>query len=153
MADASEDLTFAFDENSKGLQRVLLSARAHPHGRITDLPSVGIPNGTLDPAMIGMLGERGRFALVLRDGSMLEPILQRQAWKDANVTLFLLSKRWGQFPLFELSRRILFLWPTLVQYAHDGGQGAAWRVNPTIPLPGSTAFRLVTGRHADPARE
>lgn len=153
MADAAEVLTFAFDENSKGLQRVLLSARAHPLGRITDLPSVGVPNGTLDPALMAMLGAKGRFALILRDGSMLEPILQRQAWKDANVTLFLLSKRWGQLPLFELSRRILFLWPTLVEYAYDGGQGAAWRVNPTIPSPGSNAFRLVTGRHADPTRD
>ena len=58
MADAAEDLTFAFDENSKGLQRVLLSARARPHGRIKDLPSIGVPNGTLDPALMTKLGEK-----------------------------------------------------------------------------------------------
>lgn len=149
MAAASQELTFAFDENCAGLLKVLNAARADPVNRITDLPSIGVPRGTLDAELIKNLGERGRFALVVRDGKMLGPIVQRRAWKASRVTLFMLSAQWGQFPLSELSRRLLFLWPTLVAHATDGEQGAAWRVNPTIPLPGANAFRLVTGQHAE----
>ena len=151
MADASGRLTFVLDENSSGLRQVLQAARADAHDRLATLPEVGIAPGTLDTALLHELGQRGRFALILRDARVLDPVLQRQAWRDSGVTLFILGKDWGKLPLRELARRALFLWPRLVAHAEAGGQGVAWRVAPAVPSPGSNAFRLVTGRHADPA--
>lgn len=149
MAAPPGRLTFVLDENSAGLLPALRACRALAHDRLTDLPSVGIPNGTLDPEMLTQLGARGNFALLARDGRMLEPLTQRQAWRASGVTVFLLAKQWGQLPLGELSRRLLFLWPTLVEYAEQGGQGVAWRVSHAIPGPKSNAFRLVTARQDD----
>ncbi len=149
MARQHAELTYAFDENSTGLLKVLRVARVDVAQQLTDLPSIGVPNGTLDPQLLASLGTKGSIVLILRDGQMLTPIIQRQAWKSSGVTLFLLSKQWGQLPLFELSRRFLFLWPGLLAHVIAGGQGVAWRVNPTIPSPSSSAFRLVTGLHSE----
>lgn len=146
MAEPQGGLTFVLDENSKGLRDALLASRAVARDRLKLLPEVGIPDGTLDADMLRELGQRGRFILVARDGRMLEPMLQRQAWRASKVTLFLLAKHWGGLPLSEMTRRLLFLWPKLVDHAEQGGEGVAWRVSPVIPAPGSGAFRLVTGR-------
>ena len=151
MADASSRLTFVLDENSSGLLPVLRAARADAHERSVTLKQIGIAPGTLDSQVLHELGQKGRFALILRDSRVLDPVLQRQAWRASGVTLFILGKTWGTLSLGELSRRALFLWPNLVAYAEDGGQGVAWRVAPNLPSPASNAFRLVTGRHADPA--
>lgn len=149
MAAPEGRLTFVLDENSAGLLPGLRACRALAHERVTDLPSVGVPHGTLDPDVLRELGARGRYALIARDGKMLEPLMQRQAWRESGVTLFLLAKQWGQLKLWDLSRRLLFLWPQLVAHAEDGGQGLAWRVSPTMPALGSNAFRLVTARRDD----
>jgi hypothetical protein len=115
--------------------------------QLHSLEEIGIPKGALDPAILNTLGQRGPHALVTRDGSMLDPLIQRGAWRDAGVTLFMLGKGWGKLPLSELSRRLLFLWPDLVAQAEATPPGPAWRVSPTIPAAASSAFRLVTGRH------
>lgn len=146
MASEPSGLTFVLDENNAGLLPVLRASRAIAHDRLTDLPAQGVAPGTLDEALLRQLGARGRFALVARDGRMLEPLTQRQAWRESGVTVFLLSKKWGTMHLSELSRRLLFLWPQLVGHAETGGQGLAWRVSPTIPAPAANAFRLVTNR-------
>ena len=148
MASAISRVTFVLDANSSGLLLPLRTARAEAYERLVTLPEVGIPSDTLDTPLLHDLGQRGRFALVLRDGKMLDPILQRQAWRSSGVTLFILGKAWGNLRLGELTRRALFLWPQLVAHAEDGGQGVAWRVAPTVPTPADKAFRLVTGRHA-----
>lgn len=149
MASAQGSLTFVLDENTAGLLPALRACRAVSHAQVSDLAAQGIAPGTLDADMLRLLGERGRFALVARDGRMLEPMIQRQAWRGSGVTLFLLGKQWGTLRLSELSRRILFLWPNLVDHAEQGGQGVAWRVSPTIPGPAANAFRLVTARSDD----
>lgn len=146
MASPAGSLTFVLDENSAGLLPALRACRVRGHDRLTDLPAQGIAPGTLDAEMLRSLGARGRFALVARDGRMLESLIQRQAWRDSGVTVFLLAKHWGQLKLGELSRRLLFLWPTLVEYAEQGGQGVAWRVAHVVPRPATNAFRLVTAR-------
>jgi hypothetical protein len=150
MADAAGGLTFALDENSAGLLPALRACRVLAYDCLTDLPSLGIPAGTLDAELLMKLGARGRFALVARDGRMLEPLTQRQAWRQSGVTVFLLSKQWGLLPLGELSRRLLFLWPSLVAHAEASGPGMAWRVSPTMPAPRTNAFRLVTARNDEP---
>lgn len=147
MADAQGSLTFVLDENSGGLLKVMRMARVVRHESLTNLQELGIAAGTLDPQLLTKLGALGRHVLLTRDGSMLDPIIQRGAWRDAGVTLFLLGKRWGVLPLSELTRRMLFLWPDLVAQAEASVAGAAWRVSPTIPTVPSNAFRLVTGRH------
>lgn len=146
MASTPGSLTFIADENNEWILPVLRTCRAIAHDRVTDLPSLGIAKGTLDAEMLRQLGQRGLFALVARDGRMLEPLTQRQAWREAGVTVFLMGKQWGTLPLAELARRLLFLWPTLVAHAETGGQGLAWRVAPAIPSPATNAFRLVTAR-------
>jgi hypothetical protein len=147
MVGAQGGLTFVLDENSGGLLRVMRMARVVRHESLTDLQELGIATGTLDPQLLAQLGGLGLHVLLTRDGSMLDPIIQRGAWRKAGVTLFLLGKRWGMLPLSELTRRMLFLWPALVAQAEASAPGAAWRVSPTIPTVQSNAFRLVTGMH------
>jgi hypothetical protein len=147
MAIPQSGLIFVFDENNVGVLPALRASRAVAHERVTDLPTQGIAPGTLDADLLRQLGARGSFALVARDGRMLEPLMQRPAWRASGVTVFLLGKKWGNLKLAELSRRLLFLWPTLVDYAQQGGQGVAWRVSPAIPGPTTNAFRLVTARN------
>lgn len=144
---AASSLTYVFDENSQGLLRVMRAAGADRASALSDLPSLGIANGTLDPDLLAALGDKGSFALIVRDSRMLDPVMQRRAWRDSGVTLFILSK-WGQLPLFELGRRMLFVWPSLRAHAESGGRGVAWRVSAAMPKVDSTAFRLVTGLHA-----
>lgn len=147
MANARSGLTFVIDENSGGLLKVMRMARVVQHESLTDLQELGIPAGALDPSLLMELGRRGQHVLLTRDGSMLDPFIQRGAWRASGVTLFLLSKRWGMLSLSELTRRTLFLWPDLVAQAAASAPGAAWRVSPTIPAIHTNAFRLVTGRH------
>ena len=117
MADAPGGLTYVLDENAGGLLNVLRVSRAPRFEQVRSLEELGIPRGTLDPALLIGLGQRGPHALVTRDGSMLEPLIQRGAWREAGVTLFMLGKGWGKMPLSELSRRVLFLWPNMVAQA------------------------------------
>lgn len=147
MAEAKGSLTFVLDENSGGLLKVMRMARVVQHENLRDLQELGIAAGTLDPQLLAKLGELGRHVLLTRDGRMLDPIIQRGAWRDAGVTLFLLGDRWGRLPLSELARRMLFLWPALVDQAEASRAGAAWRVSPVIPAVPDATFRLVTGRH------
>ena len=77
MADASRGLKFVLDENSSGLLPVLRAARVDAYDRLATLLDVGILPGTLDPQVLHSLGQRGRFALILRDARVLDPVLQR----------------------------------------------------------------------------
>lgn len=150
MAGSESGLTFVLDENSGSLPELLRASRAVACDRTTTLQELGIPAGTLDPTLLRDLGARGGCALITRDGRMLEPVVQREAWREARVTLFLLGGRWGKLPLRELARRFLFLWPAIVAQAEASAFGAAWRVAPSVPNPLASVFRLVRGRHANP---
>ena len=143
MAATQSGLTFIVDENSAGVLPVLKVCRARAFGRISDLPGVGIAGGTLDEHLLRELGKKGHFALIARDGKMLQPFLQRQAWRESKVTLFLLSKKWGNLLLGEMSRRLLYLWPSIVARAEAGPQGSAWQVSPTVPDPFTKTFREI----------
>ena len=151
MALAESRLIFVLDENAGRLPELLRASRALAHERVTTLLELGIPAGMPDPALLQVLGEQGGCALVTRDGRMLEPVVQRKAWAAACVTLFLLGGRWGNFPLGDLTRRLLFLWPAIVAQAEASAFGAAWRVSPSVPEIPAKTFRLVSGRHANPA--
>jgi hypothetical protein len=151
VADTTSRLTFVLDENSGSLPTLLRESRGAAYGDVTTLSELGIAAGTLDPELFRRLGNHGACVLVTRDGRMLEPVEQREAWHAAGVTLFLLGQRWGTLKLGDLARRFLFIWPALVDQAYASAPGAAWRVNPSVPSTPTNAFRLVSGRHADPA--
>ncbi len=150
MADAKSGLTYVLDENWAGIPALLQQARATACDRVTNLEALGIPPGALDPAVLHGVGGLLHPVLLTRDGSMLGPVVQRGAWKEAGVTPFMFGKAWGQLPLGELARRMIYLWPSVVQQAEASAPGTAWRVNPTIPSAPANAFRLVVGKHAQP---
>ena len=147
MAHAPSGLTFVLDENLGTIPTLLRQARAVSSGTIRTLPELGIPPGTSDPAVLHSIGTLKRPVLLTRDGSMLGPVVQREAWRTAGVTLFLFGGRWGTLPLGELARRLLYLWPSIVDCAEASAPGAAWRVAVKIPSIPATTFRLVTGQH------
>lgn len=152
MARTEGGLIFVLDTNSGSMPALLRSSRVLDHDRLRTLEDLGIRPDASDSDLLARLGQVGGSVLVTRDGRMLEPQLQRQAWRDAGVILFLLGKRWGGLPIREITRRMLFLWPQIVEYAEESAPGQAWRVSPSIPNPSTNAFRLVTGRHADPGQ-
>jgi len=141
-------LTFVLDENMGNLPDMLRSSRADAHDRVRTLTEIGIPAGTLDPSLLQKLGECGPHALISRDSRILHPLIQRGAWRDAKVTLFLLDGKWGSLRLGEIARRLLFLWPDIVKQAEGAPLGPAWRVSSRVPSTLSTTFRLVTGEHS-----
>ena len=148
MAAAEGRLRFSLDENSGALVDLLRQSRAESYEDVVTLAEMGIQPGALDPHLLKSLGSKGRFVLIARDSKMLEPVMQRSAWRESRVTLFLLGKQWGKLKLGELARRFLFLWPQIVAHAQDGGQGVAWRVASRVPAVGNNTFRLVTGLHS-----
>ncbi|WP_337875249.1 hypothetical protein [Elioraea sp.] len=148
MAAAEGRLRFSLDENSGALVDLLRQSRAESYEDVVTLAEVGIEPGALDPNLLKELGSKGRFAFITRDGKMIEPMIQRSAWRESRVTLFLLGRQWGTLKLGEQARRFLFVWPQIVAHARDGGQGVAWRVAPRVPAVGTNTFRLVTGLHA-----
>jgi hypothetical protein len=148
MAQQESRLTFVFDENSGSIANLLRASRAVAHDSIRTAAELGISGGTLDPPLLRSLGEKGPHALITRDSRMLHPLIQRGAWREAGVTLFLLDGRWGRLPLGDMTRRMIFLWPSFVNQAEGAPLGIAWRVAPTVPAVGTKAFRLVTGEHA-----
>lgn len=148
MAAAEGRLRFSLDENSGALVDLLRQSRAESYEDVVTLAEIGIQPGALDPNLLKDLGSKGRFAFVTRDGKMIEPVMQRSAWRESRVTLFLLGKQWGKLKLGEQARRFLIVWPQIVAHARDGGQGVAWRVAPRVPAVGTNTFRLVTGLHA-----
>ncbi|MDR3524055.1 MAG: hypothetical protein P4L66_08110 [Acetobacteraceae bacterium] len=141
-------LKFVLDENTASVATLLRLSRAEAVDRIRTLPELDINPGTLDPALLRQLGERGPHVLISRDSRILHSLVQRGAWKEARVTLFLLEGKWGRLPLGEMARRLLYLWPYIIQQAESGPLGNAWRVAAGIPTPGGSTFRLVTGLHA-----
>ena len=148
MASAKGSLTYVLDTNIGSMSDVLRCSRALHYRNVQTLAELGLSANTSDTNLLARLGQLGHTVLLTRDGRMVEPQLQRQAWLDAGVILFLLGKRWGELPIRELSRRLLFLWPYLIEQAQASAPGQAWRVSPTIPPLPANSFRLVTGRHA-----
>ena len=148
MASSASGLTYVLDENWASIPALLKQARAVASDRTTTLKALDIPVGALDPDVLKQLGKLDRPVLLTRDSSMLGSVVQRGAWREAGVNLFLFGKRWGQLPLGELVRRMVFLWPSIVDQAEASAPGVAWRVNLTMPSVPANSFKLVTGQHA-----
>jgi hypothetical protein len=144
MADETGSLTFCLDHNfSLHMLQVLRSIRMEPQGRITHFSEIGISRDAADEDWILDLRQKGNYAVITRDGDILQAAIRRRAWLQSGVMLFLLGKQWGQLPLGELARRLIFWWPALVQHAEAAQPGSAWTVMPGIPKAPSSGIRLI----------
>lgn len=143
---AALGLTYALDQNlAHPLLALLRNARMEPLGRVTSLEELGFAPNAKDVDWLLELGRWGSHCVISRDGKILRLTVERQAWRASGVSLLVLDKRWGQLPLSELARRLLYWWPYMVQHAEAGQQGEAWTVPSEVPNPGSRTLRRVTG--------
>ena len=146
MAHSPSGLIYVLDENFGNMATLLRQSRAAESGSVRTLPELGIERGTLDPDVLRGVGQSASRVLLTRDGRMLGPAVQREAWRTAGITLFMFGRQWGTLPLGELARRMVFLWPAIVEQAGASAAGAAWRVSHSIPSAPASTFRLVTER-------
>jgi len=144
MAGEASRLTFVFDQNF-GVRTVelLRLGRMQPVNRNTTLTELGYAADAPDEEWIPQLGARGLHVVITRDGEILWASVRLEAWKASGLTLLLLDGRWGQLPLHELSRALIYWWPLMVQQATAAKPGTAWTVPHGVPAP-PKGIRLVT---------
>jgi hypothetical protein len=153
MADEASGLTFVLDQNfSQKTLDILGAARMKPEGRITSLTELGYAGDALDEDWMVALGKTGSHAVVTRDGEILRASVRIEAWQQSGLTLMLLDGRWGQLPVNELMRALIYWWPLIVDQAEAGKPGTAWTVPRTVPSPGR-GIRLVTPRSPTPRNQ
>lgn len=112
----------------RGLAQILLQLRAPGHPRIHDVWDLGL-NETSDEVLLSELAKRGFAALVTRDSSMLSASVRRSVWRTSEISVFMCDGKWGNLPLFETARRLIWYWPQIVQQSQEGPQGGAWRLS------------------------
>lgn len=74
------------------------------------------------------LAERGFATLVTCDSSMLSASVRRNVWRLARISIFLCDGKWGNLPLFETARRLIWYWPEINRQSLEAPQGGAWRL-------------------------
>ena len=137
-------LTFVLDQNfGAPMLQMLRNAKVEPVGLITSLDELGYPPDAPDEAWMPALGKQGSHAVVTRDGEILRASVRLAAWQTSGLTLLILDGHWGQLPLRELSRSLLYWWPIMVRQADATKGGVAWTVPHGVPPPGKE-IRLVT---------
>ncbi len=110
----------------RGFAQKLRDWRAPGKPDIYDVWDLGL-NGTSDEVLLSQLGNRGFAALVTRDTSMLSASVRRNVWRSSGISVFMGDGKWGNLPLFEIARGLLWYWPMIVQQVREGPQGGAWR--------------------------
>lgn len=144
MAGKAGGLTFVFDQNfGPRTVELLRLGRMQPVDRITTLTELGYAADAPDEEWMPQLGARGPHAVITRDGEILRASVRLDAWKASGLTLLLLDGRWGQLPLHELTRALIFWWPLMVAQATAAKPGTAWTVPHAVPAP-PKGIRLVT---------
>jgi hypothetical protein len=144
MAGAADDLKFCLDRNlGASILEVFRITRADPVGRITSLEELGYPAEAADEDWMISLGQAGNYAVVTRDGNILNAAVRRRAWRQSRLTLLLFDKKWGSLPLREIARRMLMWWPSLVQHTSAVQRGTAWMIDSRVPEMLPSGFRLV----------
>lgn len=137
-------LTFVLDQNlGAPLLQMLRLARMEPVGHITSLKELGYAPDADDEDWMPHLGQRGPHVAVTRDGDILRAAIRVEAWRRSGLTLLLLDGQWGQLPLRDLSRTLVYWWPHMVAQAEAAKPGTAWTAPHGVPAPGK-AIRLVT---------
>ena len=136
--------TFVFDQNfGEKTVELLRLGRMPPVGRITTLTELGYAADAPDEEWMLQLGARGPHAVITRDGEILRASVRLDAWRASGLTLLLLDGRWGQLPLHELTRALIYWWPLMVGQATAAKPGTAWTVPHAVPAP-PKGIRLVT---------
>lgn len=146
MASETGSLTFVFDQNfGQKTVDLLRLGRVPPVGRITTLTELGYAADAPDEEWMPQLGAKGHYAVITRDGEILRASVRLDAWKASGLTLFLLDGRWGQLPIHDLTRALVYWWPLIVEQATAAKPGTAWTVPHAIPGP-PKGVRLATPR-------
>lgn len=144
MAGETGGLTFVFDQNfGEKTVDLLRLGRMPPVGRITTLTELGYAADAPDEEWMPQLGAKGPHAVITRDGEILRASVRLDAWKASGLTLLLLDGRWGQLPIHDLTRALVYWWPLMVQQATAAKPGTAWTVPHAVPAP-PKGIRLVT---------
>ncbi|MDJ0391039.1 hypothetical protein QMO56_23270 [Roseomonas sp. E05] len=144
MAGEAGSLTFVLDQNFGPRTLDLLKiGRMQPLGRITTLTELGFAADAPDEEWMPLLGARGRYAVITRDGEILRASVRLDAWRASGLVLMLLDGRWGQLPIHDLTRALVYWWPLMVEQATAAQPGTAWTVPHKVPMP-PKAIRLVT---------
>jgi hypothetical protein len=79
--------------------------------------------GVSDEVLLSELAKRNFAALLTRDSSILAASVRRDVWRYSLLSVFMFDGKWGNLPLFELARRLVWYWPAIVQQANEGPQG------------------------------
>lgn len=126
-------LTFCLDESmGRPLAEILCRMRAPCSPNILDMRALGF-GGVADEVWLAALPRQGVHAVVTLDSRILSASIRRDVWRNAGLTLFVAAAAWGNLPLFEQARQLIWWWPAIAAAAIAGPQGAAWR----IPVTGS----------------
>ena len=112
----------------RGFAEVLRRWRAPGRPDIHDVWELKL-NGTSDEVLLSELGKRNFAALVTRDSAMLSASIRRSVWRVSAISVFMCDGKWGNLPLFEIARGLIWYWPMIVQQLQEGPQGGAWRVS------------------------
>jgi hypothetical protein len=112
----------------RGFAAILRGWRAPGSPAIQDVWELGL-NGTSDEVLLDKLRKRGFAALLTRDSSMLSASVRRDVWRTSSMSIFMCEGKWGNLPLFEIGRRLIWYWPAVVQQVQEGPQGGAWRIS------------------------
>ena len=144
MASASR-VGFCLDEAcGRRVAEVLRAFRAPGAPHIKDARELGL-SGATDEILMRDLGKQGVAAMITLDSRILNASLRRAAWRDSGLTLFVLDGKWGNLPLFEQVRRLMWWWPFFASKVSDGPQGAAWRRLSISQPPPVLQFQVAAG--------
>ena len=117
------------------LADILCKLRAPCSPNIFDMRALGFA-GAYDETWLAALPQKGVNAVVTMDSRILNASIRREVWRSAGLTLFVMDRRWGNLPLFEQGRRLIWWWPSIADAAATGPQGAAWSVSATLATSG-----------------
>jgi hypothetical protein len=76
---------------------------------------------------------------------MLAASIRRDAWRRSGLCLFMCDGKWGNLPLFEIGRRLLWWWPAIVEQVQAAPQGGAWTLSTEL-LPSGLRRMFADGR-------
>ncbi len=83
-----------------------------------------------DVDWLKVLGDEGDWVVVSADLRIRRAPQEREAWREAKLTTFLLHERWSDHTLWEKSWRIVQWWPRIVEQAKGVEPGATFVVPP-----------------------
>jgi hypothetical protein len=135
MAEAGR-IDFCLDESmGRPLAPLLRTIRAPGNPHIHDLRELGL-TGSADEVWMPLLAGRGARGVVTKDSSILRASVRRDVWRRARLTVFVLNKGWGNLPLFEQARALVWWWPAIVERGSSGPTGAAWELSTDLRMSG-----------------